>query len=214
MFLALMAVLLLVVGYSKYENYMNKKEVVKYEDIKTWTYDIRENLKMDFYAKTKLVDGRLYAFMNFDGYPDYLTDERLAYKNSNAYIYINLMDKDGFKLFTKSIPVKEMGLFLNKEGERIGMNYQFDEYFGVDKYKNINQIRVEWTLDTNIPVKNFVPLEVSKAKSLDHCAPGISKSERLRRLSANGAVRQTGYGEYTAGNKSVTMSYDEVISCN
>jgi hypothetical protein len=212
--LALLTFALLIAGYSKYESYIDKKDAAKYEDIKIWSQDISDYLKMDFSAKTKLVDGRIYASLDFKGYPNYLTDERLAYKNQNAYITFNMVDKDGFKLLSKSMQIKDMGTVVDKDGAKIGMNHQFDEYFGVEKYKNISQVKIEWTLDTLIPIKKIVQQEVPKEKSLDHCAPGISKNERIRRLSTNGTVRQTGYGEYSAGNKSINFSLDEVIFCN
>lgn len=50
-------------------------------------------------------------------------------------------------------------------------------------------------------------------EDLDHCAPNISKAERLRRLASKGSVRETGYQTYTAGNFEISFSQSEVINC-
>ena len=48
----------------------------------------------------------------------------------------------------------------------------------------------------------------------DHCAPNISKSERLRRLALKGTVREIGLNTYSTGNyKIVFISGSELFSC-
>ena len=43
---------------------------------------------------------------------------------------------------------------------------------------------------------------------LDHCAPGISKAERLKRLSQYGTVREVGNASFEAGGRTVSFHYD------
>jgi len=43
---------------------------------------------------------------------------------------------------------------------------------------------------------------------LDHCAPGLSKAERMKRLAQHGTVRETGTGAFEAGGRTVTFGYD------
>lgn len=43
---------------------------------------------------------------------------------------------------------------------------------------------------------------------LDHCAPGLSKQERLKRLEQHGTVRETGAGQFEAGMNAIVFSYD------
>lgn len=48
---------------------------------------------------------------------------------------------------------------------------------------------------------------------LDHCAPNLKKSERLRRLAFRGVVRETGYQTYSVGESEIAFSDNEVLSC-
>lgn len=51
--------------------------------------------------------------------------------------------------------------------------------------------------------------EVPEAKPvLDHCAPGLSKSERMKRLGRHGTVRETGAGTFEAGDRTISFGYD------
>lgn len=43
---------------------------------------------------------------------------------------------------------------------------------------------------------------------LDHCAPGLLKAERLKRLAQHGTVRETGAGEFQAGGRTIHFMYD------
>jgi len=47
----------------------------------------------------------------------------------------------------------------------------------------------------------------------DHCAPGLSKHERLRRLEQRGTVRQDGDESYTSGSSTVAFSNGTMYYC-
>lgn len=72
----------------------------------------------------------------------------------------------------------------------------------VADYARVSQLRVEWTLDTVIPPKP-VATKSAEASEGDHCAPNLSKAERLKRLSKHGSVRDKGLNKYEVGNRGV-----------
>ncbi|MFP5482405.1 MAG: hypothetical protein ACLGGW_03925, partial [Gammaproteobacteria bacterium] len=49
----------------------------------------------------------------------------------------------------------------------------------------------------------------------DHCAPKLSKSERLNRLGQHGSIREVGIDEYVAGDKNLSfLPYSsEILNC-
>jgi len=59
----------------------------------------------------------------------------------------------------------------------------------------------------------FDPDEYLK-ENTDHCAPSLSKAERLKRLALKGNVRETGANTYTAGGGYVSFNYgDSLLQC-
>src|SRR4051812_18953980 len=70
-------------------HYKEKLEAEKYEVAKTWRSDVKQYLQMDLVTKTKLVDGRMRASLQLDGYPAYLSHPRLQAKNSNGDIILS-----------------------------------------------------------------------------------------------------------------------------
>ena len=83
------------------------------------------------------------------------------------------------------------------DGKKTGLRTQFEDYIDLDTYARFNRLVVEWTLDTKLQEK---PNWQSAPIVLDHCAPNLTRSERLKRLAQHGNVRQTGSGAYAAGN--------------
>ncbi|MDY0746547.1 hypothetical protein SNE35_18685 [Paucibacter sp. R3-3] len=57
------------------------------------------------------------------------------------------------------------------------------------------------------------PPQVSEAKPvLDHCAPSLSKAERMKRLAQHGTVRETGTGTFEAGERTISFGYDGALA--
>lgn len=186
-----------------------KLEAEKYQVVRNWQADVKENLQVDLTARTKLVDGRLYASVIVRGYPAYLSNPKLHTKNQNAYIFLTFEDDDGFKVYEKSIKVSEFSTTVDARNEKIGLNYEFDEYLGVASYKRFSRLAIRWNLDTVIPPE-VAPVPTKPKVSIedgssDHCAPGLSKAERMRRLAKHGTVRQTGEDNYSVGLRSLTF---------
>lgn len=211
-FLAVVA--LSIVGFSvvKVNETWTKQEAKQYEAIKDWSVDLKEHLQMVLVARTKLVDGRLLAAINIDGYPSYLSDPRLAAKNRNAGITLMFQDKDGFKVHSKTIQMPEFSGIVDSKGVRTGLRYEFDEYMSPETYTRFAQARVEWTLDT-VVLASPIPAPSSEVQSSDHCAPNLSKTERLKRLAQHGTLRQNGDGQYSVGLRSLYFSDASLLNC-
>jgi hypothetical protein len=219
---------LAIVGWlvSKANDNWTKREAKQYEVIKEWPVDLKEHLQMTLLARTKLVDGRLLAAINIDGYPAYLTIPRLEAINRNAGITLLFQDKDGFKVHSKAIQMPEFSSIVDAKGEKSGLSYEFDEYMSPETYTRFAQLRVQWTLDTVLPAASPVPaavpaaaaaavyVPVSDSQRADHCAPNLSKTDRLERLAQHGTVRQTGTGAYSVGLRSLHFfSDDSLLGC-
>lgn len=69
--------------------------------------------------------------------------------------------------------------------------------------------------EANAGARSIVSKGDAFGSDSDPCAPGLSKAERLRRLSGFGSVRQTAQGTFTAGPHEVMFSLDTttLISC-
>ncbi len=209
------AIALTVVGAAiwKVVDIREKDEAKLYEVVKDWQVDLKSNLGMQLSARTKVIDSRLLMSVRFDGYPAYLSDPRLSKKNSDARFLLSFLDQDGFKLYEKSLKVSELSKIVDAQGRETGLNHQFDGFISIDSYKRFARLDVEWTLDTVVQVAPG-PAPVAETKYLDHCAPRLTRAERLERLAQHGTVRETGYEQFSAGDKTINVSSDgTVIYC-
>lgn len=196
-------------GYEEFQ----KSKARPYEVVKEWPFDATENLAMKFVGKTKLVDSRLYGYFRFEGYPPYLKDTSNSSANSHASITVNFKDKDGFTVLEKTILLREFGTMLRK-GERAGLSYHYDEYLSADTYARFDHVSLTWTVDTRAPEHDLTNRSTEATAIADHCAPNISRAERLRRLSLHGTLRETGLNSYSAGGKAITfLNNTELLSC-
>lgn len=222
--LAILVLAVLGYGISEYRDGARKREAKPFEEVKTWAPQLHESLGMKLLARTKLVDGLLYAEFVLDGYPPYLSAPGLRERNAERHITVEFRDGDGFKVFEKSVEIREFNTIVGKDSAPAGLRHQFTQVVSVDDYKRWANAQVGWNLDTK-PFDADAYLAAADAKpgvrpqakpALDHCEPGLSKAERLKRLAQHGTVRQTGMGEYHAGARSVVYLSDgiEMYSCN
>jgi hypothetical protein len=188
-----------------------------YETVRSWTFDL-PNLQMKIIGKTKLIDGQMYADFLFQGYPEFLgsTKNRL---NDSAGFNIGFMDKDGFEVANKKLLLSEGTRIMGPDGKPVATQWTYKEYVGLESYARFEAINVGWSLNTEAPAepKPIKPAADSLGlddKSSDHCAPGLSKAERLRRLAKHGTVRQVGDEQYKAGGHTVWYSTTYLIDCN
>ncbi len=198
-----------------------RAEALLYEEVAFRQIDLRTQLNLNFTVETKVVDGFLYASVQGFGFPKYL--EHPVNKNSGAFI-LKFSDGDGFKLYEKSIPVRDFTTIVTGKVPT-GISYHFKELISIGEYKRISKASIGWTVDENLipvvaqpspPKPTAPPTTASKpiVTLPDPCAPGISKEERLRRLEKFGVLKQTGPDSYAAGNRAVVFYANSLMSCS
>lgn len=209
MFFALLGVAVVVGIYFLAKDAYDKKQAKPFEEVQIWTLDLKSSIGVEVQARTKLIAGKLLVSAEVIGYPKYFADP----SNLNASLVIEFLDKDGFKLISTPVKMSEFTTVVGGDGEKTGLTYQFYEYAAIEQYKRFNRLQVGWNLVTE-SAEQTPTQALAKAPKLDHCAPNISKSERLKRLEQNGAVRETGTGAYSAGGHSVSFFYDgSLLNC-
>lgn len=193
-----------------YDNYQ-KSKAIPYEVVKQWSFDATDPLGLKLTGKTKLVDGRIYVDLFFEGDPPFLKypSNVLA---TNRRITIHFKDKDGFKVYEKAIGLHDFTNVRDK-GARVGLAFEFNEFMDIDTYARLNHVYLTWHLDTTEPKPDVIP-DLPGLDKPDHCAPNLSKAERLKRLARHGTVRETGLNEYSAGSRSVHfLNSSELLGC-
>jgi hypothetical protein len=148
------------------------------------------------------------------GYPEYLANPL----NSSRGFFFEWKDADGFTRIKKWVQLSEFARSVDDKGKPGGLNGQFSEPVSLADYGKVTSMKVGWNVDPEIAKPeplDFRPLPPAPppprhpaahaAASTDHCAPGISRAERLRRLAQYGEVRETGLHEFTADGHSVSF---------
>lgn len=210
----------------------NKHEAAQYEVLREWPVDLTNNLQMNLLARTKLVDGKLLMDVKLDGYPGYLIEPRLKVRNNEKNITLTFQDKDGFAIYSKAIEIGWFSSLLDAKGANAGLRYAFDVPYSLADYERFAKLDIGWTLDTSLPETTSPislvnapmapaantsmpatssPIPPTEIQSADHCAPDLSREERLKRLSQYGEVRQTGERAYSVGLKSLAFYYDDSL---
>lgn len=210
-FLALLGLVIVIGLFNSAKEHWAARHAKPYEEIQVWQKDLSSTLGMTVSLKTKLVSGTLYGRLEALGSPPFLTDPASFNKNSGRDFVIQLVDKDGFKMWEKSIPLSEMSQIVGSQQVVIGYAADISEVMLVERYAAVEGWNVLWTFDTRALGTN-----TGRASEpvLDHCQPSLSKTERLKRLSQHGAVRETGLDEYSAGAHRVVLSYGAVMACH
>lgn len=213
-FLSVFALAALVgVGTAGYY-YWQKSQAKEYETARLWTVDLKSILQFSLEARTKMVNGRIHMIVATDSFPPYMKYQRLGARDESKGFVLNFVDKDGFKVFSKSIPLNSMSNIVDPTGKSIGLNFEADEYLDLATYASFSKLEVQWNLSTKSPPVASAA-EVPTDAGADHCAPNLSKAERLKRLATYGIVRQTSDGSYSVGYRTVTFfTHDNsLLSC-
>lgn len=208
--IVLAVLVLAVIGYGigEFRDAGQRRDAKPLEEVKIWTPNVHESLGVKVRVRTKLVNGTLYAEFFLDGYPPYLSTPGPRERNAERQVTMEFRDKDGFKVFDRSIQIREFTTIVGKDSAPAGLRYQFTLPVAVDEYRRWATAHVGWNLDTEIPRTDLFSDLVEQKPLRDHCAPGLSKTERLKRLAQHGTVRETGAGDYAAGERSVTFFSD------
>ncbi len=192
---------------------------LQYENLKTWQLNTKDNLQMSFYAKTKLVNKTMYLSIQTDSYPSYLDYSSYPISNKDGYFTVTFEDKDGFQLFSHSMQIRAFNTLVDSSDKKIGLSAQIESELPLEKYKRFDRLMISWSgLVTVIPPaptkteKELVPKDNS-ANSIDHCAPNLSKSERIRRMALKGKVREVGDREFEgADNSRLRLTWDDKVA--
>lgn len=216
-FLSLLALLVIGVIVAWVMDYQKRQEAKPFEEMKFWSLKSSGNLGLDFFVRTKLIDGKMMCVVSLMGYPKYLN----APLNQEREFTFEFHDADGFQLFSRAVKVSDFTGIVGSDGERNGLTYQFSEHVDVDTYSRFSSFDVKWNLDLSLGEKITTANPTAdvehppKSPQLDHCAPGLSKSERLKRLRQYGDVREAGKDDYRAGGRSLQFFYDgSLLYCN
>ena len=206
--LALIGLAAVVATYLHVKESRELEAAKPFEEVRNWQVDLKDPLGVDVRARTKLVASRLLVSIDVAGHSKYFADSR----NRGGSLNFEFIDKDGFKVADHPVKLSEFTTIVGKNGEPIGLQHQYDEYFNLERYRQFSRMQVGWNLITE-------PAPTSEAQAvkpkLDHCAPNLSKAERLKRLAQYGPLRETGTGSYSAGGRSVTFfEYDgSLLNC-
>lgn len=192
---------------------------LQYENLKTWHLNTKDNLQMSFYAKTKLVNKTMYLSVQTDSYPNYLDYTSYPFSNKEGYLTITFEDKDGFALFNHPIQIKTFNTLVDSSDKKIGLSAQIESDLPLEKYKRFDHLMITWSnLVTVIPANPIKAEKEPKPKitstdSIDHCAPNLSKSERIRRMALKGKVREVGDREFDGPDSShLRLTWDDKVA--
>lgn len=215
-FVAGIGLLLAVALYGWATAKIEEREAKPFEEPKTWFQDMSSTIGMNVETNTKLVDGKMLVNVIMRGSPAFINDPTLIRMNKDLGFTIDFVDQHGFKVVSQSIAYNGMTRAVNPDGSSQGLSFQGDVgYVGLKQYAQIQNVQIQWTVETKVPEIAAKPAPTAKPVAEDHCAPGISRQERLKRLSAKGPLRETGKGDYSAGSGSVLFGYDgSVVYCN
>jgi hypothetical protein len=150
------------------------------------------------YGAPKKLETSFDKFARYYNYPQF----NLTYLLSNGKVYaLYLRDKNYYPEGSK-FPTEEEIKQLELE-EKNKVNQKKIE---LEEKNKVNQKKIE--------ISNKKKLDPSNELiDLDHCAPNLSKQERLRRLELKGAVRETGVNSYSNKSGGIRYSFDTLISC-
>lgn len=210
-FIAFVGLAAVVAGYDAFKTARTEREAKPLEAVLSWHSDLRQSLGLNFTARTKLVQGQMYVDLTADGYPRYLSDPVIGARNRTAHFTVSFYDADGFKVTENEIQVGSFLRLIGSDDKPGGLNVQYDGPMGVERYKSISSMQIAWTVQTEVPEASSTRSNPSAPQ--DHCALGLSRPERLKRLAAHGEVRQTGSDEFTAGSHSVIYIGGELYRC-
>jgi hypothetical protein len=210
-FLSILGILVVTTLYGYAVDFYKTKKNQKYEIVQNWNYDLSSMIGINVSAKTKMVNDKLYFSVNLVGYPEYLN---VPSNRSGDFIF-QFLDADNFVQFEKRVSLSEFSKHVNEKSKPIGLNYQAMDYLDISTYEKFKSINIKWTFDTEAKKQISAPVVANpQGDQTDHCAVGLTRAERLRRLALKGSIRETGSNTYDAGSRSVMFGYDGgVIYC-
>lgn len=213
LFVAVVGVLIIVEIYTKSSDLLREKKYMKFEEARDWNDDL-SMIGFKAKTKTKVIGGTLFARIYLEGYPQFLTNPTLVEKNKESTLFVEFIDKDGFVIFSNEILLSEFSVKIDDKLKPIGLLNQFQQSVDPEEYARVASISLKWNFDTEIPTEKAPVAAVARPAVrtyLDHCAPAISREERLRRLALHGIVRQIYSNTYAVGARQLEFYSDGAI---
>lgn len=206
---AAMVVGIATAAYLWREKLKDEKERLPYETPMEWRSDLSSSLGMKALVKTKLVDSNLLIQVLLDGAPSYLSDPDFYSSNKKESISFIFRDKDGFSVYERDFLLSSFDKVVDGSGSVKGLQAEssIKDYLLLDSYKRFDSLAVKWSINTNSKSPVVTPPQ-------DHCAIGLSKAERLRRLGAHGPLKEMGLDRYAAGSHSITFFQGNILDCS
>jgi len=207
--LALLGTAVAVGLYYHAIDYLEELDKEPLETVKVWDFDLSDRIGLTGEVRTKLIDSNLMVLTTVNGYPDFLK----KIENENRGLTFYFKDADGFELIKFEIKKNQLTKVVGESDDPIGLSGQITEYVDWKKYQKVESLDVGWNFDVETPKP--APIKSVDKPIKDHCAPKLSKSERLNRLGQHGSIREVGIDEYVAGDKNLSfLPYSsEILNC-
>lgn len=142
LFIAILGVALVVWLFEISTDYYDKYKAIPYQTLKVWSYSVKDTLGIDVKAKTKVIDGTLYVVLEIVGYPKFFDYEI----NQENLIIVDFYDGDGFSLLSKDFKLRDFSKLIDKKGNNIGLEAQFEQSISIDTYKRFNKLKIGWNV--------------------------------------------------------------------
>jgi hypothetical protein len=180
---------------------------------KEWTNDIKDNLKVVINTKTKYQEKSLLYKIEVEGYTSFFSSP----KNLDKHLSIFFYDKDGFTIARRDYELEKFSRVVDKEGGFKGLRLEDRVDLSSDEYRRINSLKFGWNIETKIssvsPKQEGARPTANLSSATDHCAPGLTKTERLSRLASKGPVREVGYETFGAASHRISFIGHSISSC-
>jgi hypothetical protein len=207
------------VAYDSLEERQAKARAQKHEGVVTWPLDATVTPDLQFSIRTRLLDGDLRAIVIAKGYPEFLSHPA----NASAKVVFRFVDEAGFGVVDMDVPLHSLTRSGPTPDKISGLVGEAHVPLSVDRFERIKGVGFQYFIDTRaafVPEPKVVPSAPAPALSAsdngDHCAPGLSRAERLKRLARHGTVRDGGMGSFKAGGHHLMFSVGDgsLLYCN
>jgi hypothetical protein len=196
--MALVAFALLYGGYSRVNEWWQRRGDVPYNRAKDWTSDLSSTAGFLVEARTKFLNNELLMVVT-------VTSKAAEQLPLFSDLVVRFVDSDGFEVYEKSFERHEFTQIVDSLGRANAYSVESGSSISREDYARFSKLSISWT--------SLVQSEPTPIL-LDPCESNISKAERLRRLRKFGVVTQKAQNLFEAGGRSVHFFEDgSLLSC-
>lgn len=94
-----------------------------------------------FRLRTKWRDGQIYYQFSCDSYPEAVREAR---DRGGATFNLVFADKDGFDVFSHSVPLNDVSGVIGEDGATQALSWSGNEYISADQYGRLADWRIGW----------------------------------------------------------------------